>query len=131
MGSDPMTGDTLCPVSQRDVTELLHAWTQGDRSALDALVPLVYPDLEHLARAYLRRGASPVTLQTTAVVNDLFVKLLAKPPRQVESRRHFYILAARMIRTGRRTMWVCVSASNVRSAASRRGWAAVNMSSRC
>lgn len=85
-------------MSHPDVTALLHAWTQGDQSALDALVPLVYPDLEHLAHAYLRRGASPVTLQTTAVVNDLFVKLLAKPPRQVESRRHFYVLAARMIR---------------------------------
>jgi len=83
----------------RDVTQLLHDWGQGDASALDRLVPLVYPDLEGLAHAYLSRGASPVTLQTTAVVNDLFVKLLAKPPKQLESRRHFYVLAARMIRT--------------------------------
>lgn len=83
----------------RDVTELLNDWSHGDASALDRLVPLVYPDLQDLAHAYLRRGASPVTLQTTAVVNDLFVKLLSRPPRQLESRRHFYVLAARMIRT--------------------------------
>lgn len=83
----------------RDVTQLLHAWGRGDATALDRLVPLVYPDLQGLAHAYLSRGASPVTLQTTAVVNDLFVKLLAKPPKALESRRHFYVLAARMIRT--------------------------------
>lgn len=82
-----------------DVTQLLHDWGHGDASALDRLVPLVYPELQGLAHAYLRRGTSPVTLQTTAVVNDLFVKLLAKPPRDLESRRHFYVLAARMIRT--------------------------------
>jgi len=80
------------------VTELLNDWGRGDSSALDRLLPLVYPELQKLAHAYLRRGASPVTLQTTAVVNDLFVKLLSKPPRLLENRRHFYVLAARMIR---------------------------------
>jgi RNA polymerase sigma factor (TIGR02999 family) len=82
----------------RDVTQLLNDWSDGDASALDRLVPLVYPDLQGLAHAYLRRGASPITLQTTAVVNDLFVKLISKPPRRLESRRHFYVLAAKMIR---------------------------------
>lgn len=82
-----------------DVTELLSDWSKGDRSALDRLVPLVYPDLQNLARAYLRRGTPAVTLQTTAVVNELFLKLLTKPPRNLDSRRHFYVLAARMIRT--------------------------------
>jgi RNA polymerase sigma factor (TIGR02999 family) len=80
------------------VTRLLHEWGQGNASALDRLVPLVYPDLRGLAHAYLRRGASPVTLQTTAVVNDLFVRLISKPPQHLESRRHFFALAARMIR---------------------------------
>jgi RNA polymerase sigma factor (TIGR02999 family) len=86
-------------VLPRDVTELLSDWSKGDRSALDRLVPLVYPDLQNLARAYLHRGASPLTLQTTAVVNELFLKLLAKPPRTLDSRRHFFVLAARMMRT--------------------------------
>jgi RNA polymerase sigma factor (TIGR02999 family) len=80
------------------VTVLLNAWVKGDASALDRLLPLVYPDLHGLARAYLRRGARPVTLQTTAVVNELFVKLLVNPPKRLESRRHFYVLAARVIR---------------------------------
>lgn len=82
----------------RDVTALLNDWGQGDASALDRLLPLVYPELQQLAHAYLRRGAAPLTLQTTAVVNDLFVKLLSRPPRAFENRRHFYVLAARMIR---------------------------------
>jgi RNA polymerase sigma factor (TIGR02999 family) len=82
----------------RDVTQLLNDWSDGDASALDRLAPLVYSDLQGLAHAYLRRGTPPVTLQTTAVVNDLFVKLISKPPRRLESRRHFYVLAAKMIR---------------------------------
>jgi len=81
-----------------NVTVLLNDWVAGDAGALERLLPLVYPDLHGLARAYLRRGARPVTLQTTAVVNDLFVKLLVKPPRKLENRRHFYVLAARVIR---------------------------------
>lgn len=83
----------------RDLTQLLNEWSQGNATALDRLVPLVYPDLRGLAHAYLRRGASPVTLQTTAVVNDLFVRLISKPPQNLESRRHFFVLAARMIRS--------------------------------
>lgn len=81
-----------------NVTVLLNDWVNGDAAALDRLVPLVYPELQSLARAYFRRGARPVTLQTTAVVNELFVKLLASPPKHLESRRHFYVLAARVIR---------------------------------
>ena len=80
------------------LTDLLNDWASGDATALDRLLPLVYPELQALARAYLRRQASPVTLQTTAVVNELFVKLLAKPPKRLDSRRHFYVLAARVIR---------------------------------
>jgi RNA polymerase sigma factor (TIGR02999 family) len=81
-----------------DVTVILEAWAQGDASALDRLTPLVYPQLHGLARAYLRRGARALTLQTTAVVNELFIRLLASKPARLENRRHFYILAARIIR---------------------------------
>lgn len=81
-----------------NVTVLLNDWVNGDADALGRLLPLVYPDLHGLAKAYLRRGVRPVTLQTTAVVNDLFVKLLVNPPKKLESRRHFYVLAARVIR---------------------------------
>jgi RNA polymerase sigma factor (TIGR02999 family) len=81
------------------ITVLLDEWARGDAGALERLVPIVYPDLQILARAYLRRGARPVTLQTTAVVNELFVRLLSNPPKRLESQRHFYALAARLIRT--------------------------------
>jgi RNA polymerase sigma factor (TIGR02999 family) len=81
-----------------DLTVLLNDWIQGDQDALDQLLPHVYSDLHGLASAYLRRGATPVTLQTTAVVNDLFVTLLTRQPARLSSRRHFYALAARVIR---------------------------------
>ena len=81
-----------------ELTLLLHEWARGTPGALEQLLPLIYPDLHSLASAFLRRGASPVTLQTTAVVNDLFVKLLSRRPRQIDNRRHFYVLAARVIR---------------------------------
>jgi RNA polymerase sigma factor (TIGR02999 family) len=80
------------------ITVLLNDWARGDEAALERLTPLVYPELQALARAYLRRGARPVTLQTTAVVNELFVRLLASRPPRLEDRRHFYVLAARIIR---------------------------------
>lgn len=85
--------------SVEDLTVLLNDWANGEARALDRLMPLVYPELHSLASAYLRRGGHPFTLQTTAVVNELFVKLLANRPRQLESRRHFYVLAARIMRT--------------------------------
>jgi RNA polymerase sigma factor (TIGR02999 family) len=81
-----------------DVTTFLDDWVRGEPGALDRLLPYVYPDLHALASAYLRKGTRPVTLQTTAVVNDLFIKLLTHPPKRLESRRHFYVLAARVIR---------------------------------
>lgn len=81
-----------------DLTVLLNDWVKGEKGALDRLLPFVYPDLHALAHAYLSRGATPVTLQTTAVVNELFVRLLARQPRRLENRRHFYVLAARVIR---------------------------------
>jgi RNA polymerase sigma factor (TIGR02999 family) len=75
----------------------LDEWGRGDRSALDRLAPLVYPHLRSLASAQLR-GNRALTLQTTSVVNELFLKLLARCPTPVESRQHFYALSARMIR---------------------------------
>lgn len=81
-----------------DLTVLLDDWIRDEPGALERLLPHVYPDLHAIARGYLRRGSSPITLQTTAVVNDLFVKLLTKRPKYIENRRHFYVLAARVMR---------------------------------
>lgn len=81
-----------------DLTVLLEEWSRGDAAALEALTPLVYPELQSIARAFLRRGGQWGLLQTTDVVNDLFLKLLAQAPRKLESRRHFFALCARMMR---------------------------------
>lgn len=81
-----------------DITLTLKEWTDGDPTALDRLAPAIYPELRTLARSYLRRSANRDVLQTTAVVNELFVRLLAARPTEFENRRHFYVLAARIIR---------------------------------
>lgn len=81
-----------------DLTLILDDWARGDQSALDRLMPLVYPQLHALARSHLRRSGRSATLQTTAVVNELFLKLLAKPPARLENRRHFFALASKIIR---------------------------------
>ena len=81
-----------------DVTRILQEWTDGAPRALDRLAPLIYPELRALARAYLRRGGRGDALQTTEVVSELFVRLLAHRPAQLHNRRHFYALSARIIR---------------------------------
>lgn len=81
-----------------DLTVLLDEWARGAPNALERLTPLVYPQLQTIARGYLRRGGYPDLLQTSDVVNELFVKLLSRTPQKLESRRHFYALCARMIR---------------------------------
>jgi len=81
-----------------DVTQVLQEWADGDQSALDRLAPIIYPELHALARAYLRRLSSRDVLQTTAVVNELFVRLLSHKPAAFANRRHFYVLSARIIR---------------------------------
>lgn len=84
--------------SELDVTLILDDWVRGEASALERLTPLVYPHLHALASSQLRRMRRPVTLQTTAVVGELFVKLLARRPERLESRGHFYAMAAKIIR---------------------------------
>jgi RNA polymerase sigma factor (TIGR02999 family) len=81
-----------------DITVTLRQWIEGDSSALDRLTPAIYPELRTIARAFLRRAGRGDAMQTTEVVNELFVRLLAVRPAQLESRRHFYALSARIIR---------------------------------
>jgi RNA polymerase sigma factor (TIGR02999 family) len=81
-----------------EITVLLNQWGAGDRSALDRLAPLVYPQLRGLAASFLRRERSSHTLQATGLVNELFLKLLSRPEARLESRRHFYALAATLMR---------------------------------
>lgn len=84
--------------TEADLTVLLDDWVRGDKTALDRLAPLVYPELCRMARIHLRRSRSAVTLETVDVVGDLFLKLLARRPAKLDSRKHFFVLAARMMR---------------------------------
>jgi RNA polymerase sigma factor (TIGR02999 family) len=81
-----------------DVTALLVNWSQGDRHALDELMPLVYGELRRLAGSYLRRERAGHTLQGTAIVHEAFLRLVNQNDVQWKSRAHFYGIAAQMIR---------------------------------
>jgi len=81
-----------------EITLLLEAWGRGDRDALHHLAPLVHPHLRRLAASYLRRESGARTLQATALVNELFVGLLARREASFTDRQHFYALCAVLMR---------------------------------
>ena len=81
------------------VTQLLVAWSQGNRAALDELTPHVYRELHSLAQSYLRRGRPNQTLQPTALINEACIRLLGQPELvQWHDRAHFFGIAARLMR---------------------------------
>src|SRR2546421_8598145 len=80
------------------VTELLLAWNNGDREALDRLMPLVYEELRKLARQRLRAEAPGHTLQATALVNDVYIRLVDQKRVNWQNRAHFFGAAAQIIR---------------------------------
>jgi RNA polymerase sigma factor (TIGR02999 family) len=80
------------------VTVLLRDWQQGDRDALDRLLPLVYTELRRLARGYLRRERAGHTLQPTALIHEAYVRLIPQSDRPWQSRSHFIAVAAQLMR---------------------------------
>lgn len=80
------------------ITVILDEWGRGDRTALDRLLPLVYPELRTIAAACLRRENPGHTLQATGLVHELFLKLLKRRDANFEGRAHFYALAAKLMR---------------------------------
>jgi RNA polymerase sigma factor (TIGR02999 family) len=85
-------------MSSSDVTELVQRWAQGDQVALETLLPLVYVDLRRLAAQQLRANIGHDTLQPTALVNDLFVRLLGAQRLDITDRKHFFTTAAKLMR---------------------------------
>jgi RNA polymerase sigma-70 factor (ECF subfamily) len=81
-----------------DATELLVAWSNGDQSAFDKLVPLVYQELRALARRYIRHERPDHTLQATALVNEAYVRLIDVNRIQWQDRAHFLAVAAQTMR---------------------------------
>ena len=81
-----------------NVTELLRAWGKGDRSALDQLTPIVYQELRRLAKHYLRRERTGNTLQTSALVNEAYMRLVDYARMQWQDRAHFFAVSAQLMR---------------------------------
>jgi RNA polymerase sigma factor (TIGR02999 family) len=81
-----------------DVTQLLQDWSGGDQTAVDKLMPLVYEELRRLAHQYMRREKPGNTLQTSALVNEAYVRMVDQSKIQWESRAHFFGIAARLMR---------------------------------
>lgn len=81
-----------------DITSLLVSWRQGDAAALDRLVPLVYDGLRRVARRHLRREPAGHALQPTALVHEVYLRLMNVDQMTLESRAHFFGVAAVLIR---------------------------------
>src|SRR5438128_5677665 len=81
-----------------EVTKLLKAWSDGDQSALDKLMPLVYEELHRLAHQHMRREKPGHMLQTSALLNEAYVRLVDQSQIRWENRGHFFGIAARLMR---------------------------------
>jgi len=92
------TAPDLMPDSRGDVTQLLARWANGDRAALDGLMPIVYSELRQIADGYLRRERSGHTLQPTALVNEAWLRLARQDGLKFDHRKQFYALAAQAMR---------------------------------
>src|SRR6185436_18478039 len=102
-------------VEVTDITGLLKAWGHGDQDALEQLTPLVYAQLRAQARRYMRSERSGVTLQSTAVVHEVFLRLMNAETIDWQDRVHFFALSAQLMRR------ILVDAARGRAAAKRGG----------
>jgi RNA polymerase sigma factor (TIGR02999 family) len=84
--------------SPHQVTQLLKDWGNGDQTARDQLMPLVYDELHRLAHRYMNRERPGHTLQTSALVNEAFVRLVDQRDVHWQNRAHFFGIAAQMMR---------------------------------
>src|SRR5437773_9147830 len=84
--------------SPQEVTRLLLDWSKGDQAALDRLMPLVDRELHRLAHHYMRQEKPGHTLQTTALVNEAYLKLIDQRDAQWKNRAHFFALSAQLMR---------------------------------
>ena len=84
--------------SGEDVTNLLLAWGQGDKTALEKLIPSVHKELHRIARRYMRSQRPGHTLQTTALVNEAYMKLVDLDRVRWQNRTHFFAVSAQLMR---------------------------------
>src|SRR5450631_2696660 len=105
----------MIPPESPEITELLKAWGRGDAAALDQLTPLVYDELRRLARRYMRNERVGNTLQTTALVNEAYLRLVDIKNVGWQDRVHFFAVSAQMMRR------ILVDAARARASAKRGG----------
>jgi len=85
-------------LSSKKITQLLLDWSKGNLAALQELTPLVHEELHRLAHYYMRRERPDHTLQTTALVNEAYVRLIDQKHVEVENRTQFFAIAAQLMR---------------------------------
>ncbi len=95
--------------SSNEITQMLQEWSQGNREGLDQLLPIVYNELRRLAHSYLNRERQDLTLQTTALVHEAYLKLIDQHSVNFQNRSHFFAISAQAMRrilldNARRTM---------------------------
>ena len=81
-----------------EVSQLLLAWSKGDKAAMDQLMPLVYGELRRLAKQQMRRERAGHTLQTTALIHEAYLRLIEASQVRLENLRHFFAAASRLMR---------------------------------
>ncbi|MGH9834176.1 MAG: sigma-70 family RNA polymerase sigma factor [Blastocatellia bacterium] len=81
-----------------EVTQLLLAWSEGDKAAMDQLIPLVYGELRRLAKHHMRRERAGHTLQTTALIHEAYLRLIDASQSRLENPRYFFAAASRLMR---------------------------------
>ena len=86
------------PRPEHEITQLLAEWRDGNQAALDDLYPLVYDELHRLARRYMSRERKGHTLQTTALINEAYVRLVDQREVQWANRSHFFAISAQIMR---------------------------------
>ena len=84
--------------ASHQITMLLKDWSGGDSTALDRLIPLVYDELHRLAHQHMRRERAGHLLQTSALLNEAYLRLVNQPDLSIENRTHFFGVAARLMR---------------------------------
>ena len=84
--------------NQHEITELLEQWSGGNQTALDKLYPLVYEELRRLARSYMKREPKGHTLQTTALINEAYVRIVDQKSVHWQNRSHFFAISAQIMR---------------------------------
>jgi len=97
-GSSPPREARMSLPPAHDVTQLLRAWSEGDRQALEKLTPLVYEELRRRARHYVARERPGHTIQTTALINEVYLRLVDFKGVTWQDRAHFLAVCARMMR---------------------------------